>query len=110
MKQMKKVIMPLAWAFAVVNFAACGNSDNSEAGTADSISATSTTTTTDEQSSNAAASTSTSEASDSAGTQTKSRYVDLSTGSQVNVTKDAKTGYYVNTETQKPVDFYLDPS
>jgi hypothetical protein len=90
---MKKIIMPMAVAIAAVSFASCNGSNS-----ADTRSDSSSTTTTESSSTNAA------------GTPAvQVHYVDLSTGSDVTVEKDAETGVYMNTETHKPIDFYFDP-
>lgn len=38
----------------------------------------------------------------------KSRYVDLTTGEAIEVDKDDKTGYWINTSTKEPVYIYVD--
>jgi hypothetical protein len=98
---MKKVIMPLAMGLTIASLTACGGANSSESAT-DSSSATKTETSTSSSSTDGEGSTSTT-------TITKSSYTDLASGSQFKIEKDPSTGYYVNAETHKPVNFYFDP-
>ena len=94
---MKKVIMPFAFAAAVVGFVSCSGS-STETTTTDSISASSSTSET--------SGATTSEVTTAP--EMKESYTELSTGEKVSIEKDASTGFYINKSTRKPVDFYYD--
>ena len=96
---MKKLTIPFC-VIAIAGLVACGGANNSEESNVDSVSSTTTT--------------STNGSTESPAGQTviveTTKYVDLTSGAQVSVKKDEKTGYYVNAETQNQVEYFFDPA
>ena len=108
---MKKVLMPMSFAMAVLGFTACGGGNNNNESTADSISATTTTSTgTDESTASSGTDNSGTTGSKSSSGPSKESYTDLSTGSTFTIEKDPSTGYYRNKQTGKRVQYYFDPA
>lgn len=91
---MKKVIMPLACVMAIVSIASC-NETSSTSSSTDSLKAADGSTTASPMSADGA---------------TKTSYVDLYSGSAVEVRKDTATGHYINIQTNEPLEYYVDPS
>jgi hypothetical protein len=100
---MKRVFMPLC-AIALLSVVSCNQSSTTEAG-ADSTSTTTTTTSTDAATGSTAA--------PSAATTTvdeNASYVDLKSGKTIKVKKNQETGKYINSETNEPLMYYVNPS
>lgn len=90
---MKNTWKVFAACFAMVSFIACDNSETAET-TTDSMNVESTT--------DASTSMTT-----SGSTVTPGKYIDLSSGKEVQIDRDASTGRWVDVTTRTPVEYYI---
>ena len=102
---MKKIIIPLVCVITIIGLVSCGDGNNSTETNVDSVS-----TTTSE--SNAGSTSNDGNAAMSSGQRMPSvdrKYIDLTSGSEVTVQKDEKSGYYINSQTRNQVEYFFDP-
>jgi hypothetical protein len=97
---MKKKLIPMVAAMAIVSFSACNNGSNETTST-DSI-----TTSTESSTTNEGASIN---ASGTATFNENASYVDLKTGKTVKLKKNPATGYITNLEDNSEVMYYFNP-
>ena len=90
---MKNTLKALAAGIALISFVSCDNDATTETMT----DSTDVNTTMSE------------EYSTTVTTVTPGKYVNLSTGTEVEIDKDASTGYWVDVSTRTPVEYYIHP-
>jgi hypothetical protein len=100
---MKKVLMPVC-AVALLSIVSCNQSSTSET-TADS-----TTTTTTGSSTDAGANSTTATSGTTTTVDENASYVDLKSGKTIKVKRNQQTGKYINSETNEPLMYYINPA